>query len=137
MASHVEQYEETHRLAHERSHGSPCYSQTEIEYQYRCEDHIEHHTAEYAIHGIFGVALKAHLVVQREGTRHERRSHEDYAQVSFRVWQNGLRGTEEYADVGKKRQSHHGNRQTESHAAHKPCGSHVFRLVGALCAEHP
>ena len=135
MARHAQQDEEAHGLADERRHGGSRDTKTEIEDENGGNHHVEQHAAQYSVHGKAGVSLEAHLVVQREGARHERCSHEYYAEIALRIGQDGFGGTEGETDVGKEQQADYGKQQAEAEAVDQSCGRHALRLVVLLRAK--
>lgn len=134
--AHAEQHEKAKSLADKCGNGGAGDAHTKIEDEQRSEDEIEQHTRENAAHGIGGIALETHLVVERERGGHEGCTQHYDAQVTLGVGQDGVSGTQGKGKWGDEQLSENGNHQPGDEAKNKSRRRHLLRQFSLLGTEH-
>ena len=91
---HHQQHHKCHNLTRHRTNGSTQNPHVEHKHEERNQQHIQCSTRHHAVHGLIGVPLKAHLIVERHRCCQERSTQQDTSQVPLRVGQNRWSGTQ-------------------------------------------
>ena len=74
-------------LTDEGCHRSAVYTHIKTENQQGVKQYVQHCSREHAEHGIHGVALKTHLIVECERGCHKRNAEQNNAQIVFCIWE--------------------------------------------------
>ena len=125
-AVHVDQDAEAAQLAAERRPGGSRDAHVVAEYQDGRQNDVEHRARGDAHHGVEGIALETHLVVQHQRRCHERRAQQDDAQIGLGVGQDGRRGAQLAADGGEVEQAEEGDEAAHDEGADEARGRHLL-----------
>ncbi len=135
LSAHAPQHKASEALADQGGDGGSRDAQAEVDDEQRGEHEVKQHARENATHGIGRIALKAHLVVERERSRHERRTQQDDAQITLGVGQDGGRRTQEKTQRSEEKVSQHGDEETGQKTEHHARSSHTPRTLHVACTQ--
>ena len=136
---HDDQQEQAACLADHCRHGGPGHSPAEGEDEYRIEGYIDDRPTDHPHHGIQGIALESHLVVEHQASRHDWRPKEYDTHVSLSIGQDGGCTTQHHHNRLQQTFTDNGNDDSKEYGISHPRGSHVLCslfVFGTKLARH-
>ena len=133
-AVHVEQDAEAAHLSAQRGVCRSGDAHAAYEDEQRSQPDVEHRAGGDAHHGVGGVALKAHLVVQHQRRCHEGRSQQDDAQISLGIGQDSGGRAQYAADRGQEQEPEKRDEASHDEGAEE---SRCRHFLGTLIVARP
>ena len=137
LAIHQNQHQEAAYLADKGRPGGSGDTHVEDENQQRVEPDIQYGAYGDADHGIYGIPLETHLVVQYQRRGHERRSQQHDSQVGFGVEEDGFGRPQQLADGGQEEQPQCGDEYAADKGAEESGRSHLLGTLVIAGSQPP